>query len=707
MKGKLRYFKKFLISILMMTLVVVMGATVYAAPNRLEMKASGSGPIWFDDGTVGNWYCREKGKPAVFYNEAGEVIETTEYELETSDMQMEPMTGYAYYKLSQDGDECSTATKQDLQRIIWSSKYISEHFGFGTPTVVESDSYSNWWFENSTTVLVDEDDKNADGIPDLEQWDDILEWVERMSGLKTRQEQEEWYEEYHSNEGKPSALFIRTQQYGRVCYAIYKRLIDGVMFVPGECDNLKVMVDQIGGTYTVGPYTLNLNVDDKYNGDDEFEKAKQILYNELIGEGNEGYTKPNKFANEVEITGLKNKEGTDIVMLNSLGEEIKFPNFKAYDGSTNETEEFYLRFVPDNDGQIDYTGDPEIHIKYLLDFADCIVQRYKLDKVSDQISVGEGKDLKELIYKTFEEWYKKFVTKTVVIDGGGKYHYRYYVAGTLEFTDIKVKIKNSRIEIEVEVDDFSQSFGSDNNVHDTEQETASYTSVSDPNDSDYPGYYNYPSTAPDATSEILEDLKTQCEAVLDKIKIDYEYEDQGGDLADNVQRCSLIGQGKYNDGFHLVEVEANWKECIVKLPGKEINEKLGGHVWYEGNGIKTGEADGKYNSAEDMLYAGMQVTLWEQNLDGSNAHIFEYEGVANPTVTDEKGEYKFEHLNPLKKYYVTFLYNGEYYQSTYYKYNLMGNYSNAMDVEREAFNNRFTVIEANPEAALLSEEVCS
>lgn len=698
MKGKLRNFKKFLISILMMTTIVVMGATVYAAPETLELKASASGPIWFDDGTVGNWYCREKGKPAVFYNEAGEVIETTEYELLTENMQMEPMTGYAYYKLDKDGDECGTSTKREVQNIIWSSNYISNHFGFGTPTVVEPDS-TMAWFYSSGSPLNDEQDKNGNGILDEEEWEDILKWAEDMTGYKTEEELQEWYDNYDPTT-PPSEFFLRVQQYGRVHYGIFKRSVDGLLYkTETKKEDLMVLVDQISGQYTVGPYTMKLTCDDTYNGDEDFEKAKLALYNELIGEGNVGYTEENCFVKKIEIEGLNKKEGTDVVLINSLGEEIKFPNFKAYDGTTNETEEFYFRFTPDNDGQIPETGDPEIHIKYLFDFADCEVQRYKLEKVTDVMAVGDGKDVKEMFYEVFEAWYESNI-KVDEDHNGANSTYTYYVNGTLVFKDIKVKIKNSRITIEVEVDDVEQTFDSGNNSYVIEKEDGTlHHHTADPDvagDTDY-DWWTYPG-APEITDEIKAALKEQCEKIIDAIELEYDYEDQDGDLADNVQKCSLIGQSKYNDGFHLYIVDPHWVECVVKFPGKEINEKLGGHVWYEGDGIKTGEADGKYNSAQDKLYAGMQVTLWEQKLDGSDAHIFTYEGVANPTVTDENGEYKFEHLNPLRKYYVKFLYNGEYYQSTYYKYNLMGGYSNAMDVDREGFNHRFTKIEADPEA---------
>lgn len=60
------------------------------------------------------------------------------------------------------------------------------------------------------------------------------------------------------------------------------------------------------------------------------------------------------------------------------------------------------------------------------------------------------------------------------------------------------------------------------------------------------------------------------------------------------------------------------------------------------------------------------------------------------------GQYQFENLNPLKKYFVRFVYNGELYQSTFYKYDLSGGFSNAKDVEREAFNTKFVKIDSTP-----------
>ena len=117
---------------------------------------------------------------------------------------------------------------------------------------------------------------------------------------------------------------------------------------------------------------------------------------------------------------------------------------------------------------------------------------------------------------------------------------------------------------------------------------------------------------------------------------------------------------------------------------KKINVKLGGHVWLEIGDVKTNEIDGK-KTDKDQPFAGMLVQLVESN--GT---------LVATTTTNANGQYQFENLNPLKKYFVRFVYNGELYQSTFYKYDLSGGFSNAKDVEREAFNTKFVKIDSTP-----------
>ena len=110
-------------------------------------------------------------------------------------------------KLSQDGTTSSGAwTKSDMQNIIWSSKYISEYFGHGTPTVVEPTSKSTGWEETSS--LLPDGDINDNGIPDNKEPDFNPEEYARQH-----------------TEAASDFLWVSTR-FGRVHYGIFKRLKD-------------------------------------------------------------------------------------------------------------------------------------------------------------------------------------------------------------------------------------------------------------------------------------------------------------------------------------------------------------------------------------------------------------------------------------------------------------------------------------------------
>lgn len=105
---------------------------------------------------------------------------------------------------------------------------------------------------------------------------------------------------------------------------------------------------------------------------------------------------------------------------------------------------------------------------------------------------------------------------------------------------------------------------------------------------------------------------------------------------------------------------------------------LGGHVWEDGVASKESKADGISNTTGDNIdkpLKNVKVTLYTQ--DGKIATLLSdatEEGISNetlmhrvnPTYTDENGNYLFEGLDPIKKYYVRFEYNGQTYIPTEY-----------------------------------------
>lgn len=104
---------------------------------------------------------------------------------------------------------------------------------------------------------------------------------------------------------------------------------------------------------------------------------------------------------------------------------------------------------------------------------------------------------------------------------------------------------------------------------------------------------------------------------------------------------------------------------------------LGGHVWEDAIATKEDKADGISTTEGDKPLQNVKVTLFEEGNDQEPATLLsdpEEEGISegkvmhrvNPTYTDEDGNYLFEGLDPMRKYYVTFQYNGQTYLPTEY-----------------------------------------
>ncbi len=93
--------------------------------------------------------------------------------------------------------------------------------------------------------------------------------------------------------------------------------------------------------------------------------------------------------------------------------------------------------------------------------------------------------------------------------------------------------------------------------------------------------------------------------------------------------------------------------------------KVAGTVFLDESASKESQYDqnGKLDKGE-MLLMGIEVTLYEEN--GNIAKLIEEDGDirTNPTITDENGYYEFRGVDPFKKYYVEFKYNGMAYRTT-------------------------------------------
>ena len=149
-------------------------------------------------------------------------------------------------------------------------------------------------------------------------------------------------------------------------------------------------------------------------------------------------------------------------------------------------------------------------------------------------------------------------------------------------------------------------------------------------------------------------------------------------------KVEISGEGNFEGEQGEFHATPEYDDAIIDLGTKEVSMELGGNVWLDLPSVKTADITG-VKSGEDTPFAGIEVRLYDESGN-----------LVGVTATNSEGKYHFYNLDPLKKYYVTFVYNGQIYQATYYKNNLTGGYSNAQDINRDAFNNLFGSIDSSP-----------
>lgn len=127
------------------------------------------------------------------------------------------------------------------------------------------------------------------------------------------------------------------------------------------------------------------------------------------------------------------------------------------------------------------------------------------------------------------------------------------------------------------------------------------------------------------------------------------------------------------------------------LIGTDCTVEIGGKVWVDVGATKESSLNGRLNTGGadtgDYMYGGMLVDLHLGTKDGP---------IVESTTTDSNGGYHFDQLNALEKYTVVFTFNGQLYQQTYYKDDLSGGFSNAQEIDRSGFNDRFDRIDSYP-----------
>ncbi len=115
--------------------------------------------------------------------------------------------------------------------------------------------------------------------------------------------------------------------------------------------------------------------------------------------------------------------------------------------------------------------------------------------------------------------------------------------------------------------------------------------------------------------------------------------------------------------------------------------KLGGYVFEDEKSITKGqEKNDQFDGGEE--FPGVEVTLYSTDSDTPLAK----------TISDDNGYYLFNNLDPMKKYYVTFTYNGYLYENIT---PLQGDWAVSSKAsedasERDSLNSQFATISAYP-----------
>lgn len=342
-----------------------------------------------------------------------------------------------------------------------------------------------------------------------------------------------------STAGSSETIRARSYQYGTVYYKLFSQLGNKPLFTVNHTD-LKMMVDQNNKTYTVGPYTLTVNA-----GDDE---AKQILYNELIGSGNQGYSEATRFAKFNAISGL---DGTNPIFLNSSRNQIPFPDFV-------NGEEFYIQFQPNNDGEIDYTGDFTIDVDYIASMNGSAT-RYE----------PEGVEFVNVTYKCTNRGNATPDREDHgYYDDDGNWHSNWVTVG--------YNITGIRGEVEIFATKVNKTWTIPLGPYSTYHTRSEGTSISDKEFTSLAGI------------DPLQVFDADCPGISDSIQPIIE-----------INSCS-----------------PNWSTLQSPGQGFDVDMYIGGYVWQELSDLtKESDMDGRFNDGAESKFAGIQVELYDANTD--------------------------------------------------------------------------------------------
>ena len=536
--------------------------------------------------------------------------------------------------------------------------------------------------------------------------------------------------------GGANALYDRAEGwanfYYKVLYPNNMQLLFDVQ--PTSEDDLRVYVDQNARTYTEGPYMINIvntsggvitNTATSYHNAGT---VGNLLYQEISGL-NTGcsyfqFAKLNSATATVTYTDGSTEEFANITILNANGGVLKFPK---------PGEIFYIRVeIPSGETRTVAKIEPHFNVQYLTRLPGTVT-RYKAkflhyevnnDKVQEWTDSYPGgttgdnlvywytnKTIKELNIYTKEELEKYvYFGMTQKARAAG-----FSISGvyrTPEF-DCHVNVPDATGHIEMVTDlqayydrilqEYKNANRSTIWEHEVEtgeepvyDEEGNQTGTKPIKETRYKyGGTDYGSRseaeaaadadAKDAADKNYESVITTCCWV-------FNFRGTNPVLIENVSNKSVVQDVlAVNISLANIWTWANPSSTNFDLIGTDCTVEIGGKVWVDVGATKESSLNGRLNTGGadtgDYMYGGMLVDLHLGTKDGP---------IVESTTTDSNGGYHFDKLNALEKYTVVFTFNGQLYQQTYYKDDLSGGFSNAQEIDRAGFNDRFDTINSYP-----------
>lgn len=174
------------------------------------------------------------------------------------------------------------------------------------------------------------------------------------------------------------------------------------------------------------------------------------------------------------------------------------------------------------------------------------------------------------------------------------------------------------------------------------------------------------------------------------IEKELNYADRLYTIKENEWNCKEINY------FRKAKKDSSGKEIVgdsKDIPNTQKYIDISGYVWLDENAEKATVRNNKYDDGETLLKR-IKVTL----KDKEGKIVVNEKNEKYEVGTDDNGRYKFEKVpvEKLANYYVEFEYNGLKYQNVTkeaYEDFTKGNTSKAEEKTRDAFNEKFAIIE--------------